>query len=104
MAHTREGIMAQIWVAFGQGTGFTRVAQEACLQLHALYYEAIHDELIERWDEEAAQVLERIRAVGKLAASKAIDAGATAITVDDVLTSAEVVHRTSVTQWCPTSP
>lgn len=93
--------MAQIWVAFGQGTGFTRVAQEACLQLHTLYYDAIEEELIRRWDEEATQVLERIRAVGKLAASKAIDAGATAITVDDVLASAEVVHRTSSTTWCP---
>lgn len=101
MAHTKDGIMAQIWVAFGQGTGFTRVAQEACLKLHSLYYDAIKEELVQRWDEEAAQVLERIRALGKLAANKAIAAGATAITVDDVLASAAVVHRSSNSPWCP---
>jgi hypothetical protein len=102
MAYTKQGIMAQIWVAFGQGTGFTRVSQDACLHLQQMYYDAIRDELVESWDEEAVQVLERIRAVGKLAASKAIDAGATAISIDDVRASAEAVHRTSDTPWCPT--
>jgi hypothetical protein len=101
MAHTKNGIMAQIWVAFGQGTGFTRVSQDACLHLYALYYDAIRDELVQSWEEEAPQVLERIRAIGKLAASKAIDAGATAISIDDVRASAAAVHRGSDTAWCP---
>lgn len=103
MTHSKEGIMAQIWVAFGQGTGFTRVSQDACLHLHSLYYDVIRDELVQSWEDEAVQVLERIRAIGKLAASKAIDAGATAISVDDVRTSAAAVHKTSTTPWCPPS-
>ena len=103
MRYTRDGIMAQIWVAFGQGTGFTRVSQEACVHLHEMYYDAIRDELVAAWEEEAVQVLERIRAIGRLAASKAIDSGATAISVADVRASAQAVHRSSDTPWCPTS-
>src|SRR4029078_1387164 len=83
MAYTQEGIMAQIMVAFGQGTGATRVSQEAAMQLRRLYYGAITDDITRIWGTEAVQVLERVRTIGKLAAHRAMSTGATAIGVDD---------------------
>ena len=69
--YTQEGIMAQIFVAFGQGTGATRVSHDAAVALRTLYFDAITTEIVTtRWAEEAVQVLERIRAIGKLAAGE----------------------------------
>ena len=104
MAYTREGIMAQIMVAFGQGTGATRVSQEAALQLRTIYYGAITEHLTRIWGTEAVQVLERMRAIGKLAAHRAMIAGATAISTDHLMGSAEAVQETSLSPFCPPLP
>ncbi len=104
MAYTQDGIMAQIMVAFGQGTGATRVSQEAALQLRTIYHGAITEELTGLWGTEAVQVLERVRAIGKLAAHRATATGATAITVDDVRTSATAVQAVSCSPFCPPEP
>jgi len=104
MAYTQEGIMAQIMVAFGQGTGATRVSQEAALQLRTIYFGAITDQLTQIWATEAVQVLERVRAIGKLAAHQAMTAGATAIGVDEVQASAKAVRLRSLSQFCPPFP
>ncbi|HXO19045.1 MAG TPA: hypothetical protein VOA87_03875, partial [Thermoanaerobaculia bacterium] len=72
MSYSRDGVMAQIWVAFGQGTGTVRISQEATLALRELYYDAITDDIVQRiWATAAVQVLERIRAIGRLAAHRA---------------------------------
>jgi methionyl-tRNA formyltransferase len=105
MAYTQDGIMAQIWIAFGQGTGALRVSQEAALELHRWYFNAITPQVIDvEWETQAIQVLDRIRAIGSLAALKATSAGATAITPIAVFESATAVQETSLTDLCPPAP
>jgi DNA-directed RNA polymerase beta subunit len=104
MTYTQEGIMAQILVAFGQGTGATRVSQDAALQLRTIYFGAITDHLTGIWGTEAVQVLERVRAIGKLAAQRAVTAGETAIGVEDVQHSARAVREASISVFCPPFP
>lgn len=102
MAYTREGIMAQIWVAFGQGTGTLRVTQEAVLVLHTQYDRAITDEIVnEAWDKEAVHILERIRAIGRLAALTAVSRGDSVINAEDVKKAIPPVQQASDTERCP---
>jgi hypothetical protein len=49
-------------------------------------------------------VLDRIRAIGSLAALRATTSGATAISPQDVYDSASVVQETSDTEFCPPRP
>jgi hypothetical protein len=105
MAYTQEGIMAQIWIAFGQGAGAIRVSQDAALELRRWYFNAITPQVIAKeWETEAVQVLDRIRAIGSLAALKATSAGGTAITPMEVYESASAVQETSLTPLCPPAP
>ncbi|MES1244199.1 MAG: hypothetical protein ABUT39_21520 [Acidobacteriota bacterium] len=104
MAYTKEGIMAQVWIAFGQGTGALRVSQNAALELHRWYFDAITPEVVETWGAVALQVLDRIRAIGSLAALKAIEKGAPTITVLMVYEAAQTVQLRSDTPICPPLP
>ncbi|HEX4965429.1 MAG TPA: hypothetical protein VF173_31755 [Thermoanaerobaculia bacterium] len=105
MAYTQEGIMSQILVAFGQGAGPIRVSQEAALELRRWYFDAITQEIIDNaWETEAVQVLDRIRAIGSLAALKAAGIGATAISPQNVYDSASAVQDLSDTELCPPKP
>jgi hypothetical protein len=105
MAYTQEGIMAQILVAFGQGTGTIRVSQDAALELRRWYFDAITQTIIDQiWETQAVQLLERARAIGSLAALKATGAGATAIGPLEVYASASTVQETSMTELCPPPP
>jgi hypothetical protein len=101
MVYTREGIMAQIWVAFGQGTGTIRVSQEAAWALRELYYDAIDETALSVWESEAVQVLERIRAIGRLAAALAIEQAQITIPKALVLQAAAAVEAASGTSLCP---
>lgn len=92
MALTEEGIMAQIWIAFGQGAGAIRVSQEAALELRRWCFDAVTPRVTdEEWETQAVQVLDRFRAIGSLAASKAASAGAPAITPREVSESASAL-------------
>jgi len=105
MAYTQEGIMAQIWIAFGQGAGAIRVTQDAAMELRRWYFDAITPQVVDvEWETSAVQVLDRIRAIGSLAAMKATSAGATAILPRDVYDSAAIVQDTSGTPLCPDPP
>lgn len=105
MAYTKDGIMAQIYVAFGQGAGAIRVSQDAALELHRWYYDAITPAVVDvEWGAQAVQVLDRIRAIGSLAASKAVNMGATAISPQLVYESAIQVQEKSETELCPPPP
>ncbi|HKI05082.1 MAG TPA: hypothetical protein VKK31_24090 [Thermoanaerobaculia bacterium] len=105
MAYTQEGIMAQIWIAFGQGAGPIRVSQDAAMELRRWYFDAITPQVISvRWATDAVQVLDRIRAIGTLAALKATTSGATAISTMEVYDSAAAVQLTSDTDLCPPKP
>lgn len=100
--YTQAGIMAQIWVAFGQGTGATRVSQEAAMALHNRYYNRIVEvNAPSSWAAEAVQVLERIRAIGRLAAYNALQRGDTAISSTDVDSASSTVELQSETELCP---
>jgi hypothetical protein len=105
MAYTRDGIMAQIWVAFGQGTGEIRVSHEAVMELHRWYYNAIGDAIVDKyWEKYKVAALERVRAVGRLAAATAIGIGSTMITPEQVDESVQKVKAASETWICPTTP
>lgn len=105
MAYTQEGIMAQIWVAFGQGSGAIRISQDAALELRRWYFDAITPEIVNtEWATQGLQVLDRIRAIGSLAATKAVLSGSTAISIQDVYDSALTVQLTSDTELCPPPP
>jgi hypothetical protein len=99
---TQEVIMAQIWVAFGQGMGMTRVSQMAVMALHGRYFGHINDSCIRPvWKDHAVQVLERIRTIGKFAALKALERGDTTISKDDVIAAMAAVEFKSDSSWCP---
>ena len=105
MAYTQEGIMAQIWVAFGQGAGAIRVSQDAALELRRWYFDAITPKVVDQqWETEAVQVLDRIRAIGSLAALKATGTGSTVIGPQEVYDSATTVQVASTTELCPPPP
>ena len=105
MAYTRDGIMAQIWVAFGQGTGPVRVSQDAAMELHRWYYNAISDATVEKyWEVEKVAVLERIRVIGRFAEASATAAGSTMISPADVDDAVKKVQATSETWLCPETP
>jgi len=104
-SYTQEGIMSQIFVAFGQGTGATRVSQDAAVALRTLYFDAITSEIVStRWATEGTQVLERIRAIGRLAGLTAVQRGDSAISANDVQSAAAKVQTTSMTDFCPPVP
>lgn len=104
MAYTKEGIMAQVWIAFGQGTGAIRVSQNAALELHRWYWDAITDEVVKDWGTWSLQVLDRIRAIGSLAALKAILLGSPTINAMMVYEAAVTVQTLSDTPICPNIP
>jgi hypothetical protein len=105
MAYTKDGIMAQILVAFGQGTGTVRVSHDAAVELHSRYFDKITTDVINNWDREGVQVLERIRAIGRLMAHDTIQTGATAILgAGAVNTAAPTVELKSQTTLCGGPP
>jgi hypothetical protein len=104
MAYTKDGIMAQVWVAFGQGTGAIRVSQDATLELRRWYWDAITDDVVKNWGTWSLQVLDRIRAIGSLAALKAIQQGSPTVTVMMVYEAAVTVQEMSDTPICPIVP
>jgi hypothetical protein len=101
-AYTQEGIMAQIWVAFGQGTGATRTSQKAVMTLKERYFAQIEKTgIAEEWGEQGVQVLERLRAIGRVAALLATQRASTAISEEDVISAMSAVERESLTSLCP---
>lgn len=103
MDYTRDGIMAQMFVAFGQGTGAVRVSQDVCTALRDRYYGHIDDAVVRDWETLAVQVLERIRALGRLMAINAGAAGKTHLAGADVESAARRVEAQSFTPLCPPS-
>jgi hypothetical protein len=101
MDYTPDGIMAQIYVAFGQGTGAVRVSQDVCVALRSRYFGSIDDAVVNGWEALAVQVLERFRALGRLMALNAGMAGKTNLAGADVESAAQMVERESNTPLCP---
>lgn len=103
-AYTRQGILDQILVAFGQGTGAVRVAGQATAALRDRYEPYADDRVLASWGEVAVQILERIRAMGRLAALRAAEGASTVITRPMVTTAIESVEKVSLTDFCPPPP
>ncbi|HXO21424.1 MAG TPA: hypothetical protein VOA87_16040 [Thermoanaerobaculia bacterium] len=102
---TADGIMAQVYVAFGQGTGDFTVPEDATQVLHDRYFDKITADVISQWEATyAVQVLERIRAIGRMAAAQASANGDTEISAALVTTAAERVEETSSTELCGPPP
>lgn len=104
MAYTRDGIMSQVYMSFGQGCGAVRVSQGACVALRERYLPRIEEDLPARWDTEALQVLERIRAIGRTAAAHAAIAGENVISPARLTDAARRVEIQSGTALCPPDP
>jgi len=100
MDYTPDGIMAQVYVAFGQGTGAVRVSQDVCMALRSRYFGTIDDAVVKGWEALAGQVLERFRALGRLMALNAGMAGKTTLAGADVESAALVIERESRTPLC----
>ncbi|MEA2695109.1 MAG: hypothetical protein QOJ16_4496 [Acidobacteriota bacterium] len=104
MSYTREGIMSQVCVAFGQGTGEVRVSQEACTALYDRYSRMITEEVLANWGEQAVQVLERIRVLGRMVATQTHLAGQSVISAGLLMTAALQVELNSETYICGGPP
>lgn len=96
----KRKILAQVLVAFGQGTGPVRVSREACAALVAHYEPMIEPAIEISWEIDGVQALERIRATGRSAVYKMVRDGRTSISVDDVCESYEQVEKVSSTSIC----
>ncbi len=104
MPYTTKGILSQVYLAFGQGTGAVRVSLDACRSLRDRYSPQIDADLIACWEKEAVQVLERIRAIGRLAAARTASEGKIEVTAAEVTASAQRVEINSDTERCPPDP
>lgn len=72
------------------------------MALHSRYFNQIMAvNALASWKEQGVQVLERIRAIGRLAAYKALQRGDTVISADDVLSATSAVELQSETEMCP---
>lgn len=110
-AEQREAIFRQILVAFGQGTGPMRVSRAATAKLHERYHGWVDERVAGQWDDAGSHILERMRAIGRMAASSAASAGRTVITDKDVEPAMHAVERQSSggtaaarTDLCPPPP
>lgn len=100
----RTLILAQLYQALGQGTGPVRVRRQAARALRARYLDLLTDGLVAHFDAHAPQVLERIRAIGRLAAHKMATQGRTALSADDMDQAMLQVEDVSATSFCPPEP
>lgn len=97
---TKESIMAQIYAAFGQGTGRIRVSRACMEALHAHYDPLVTQELIDNWDDAGTHALERMRSVGRVVASRLAQSGRTVVEPQDVTDAAKLVGDQSPTPFC----
>lgn len=93
-------ILAQILIAFGQGTGPVRVSRNACAALIQHYEPLIDDAVEESWEGEGVQALERVRTTGRLAAHTMTEKARTCINEDDVKVAYSRVEKVSATSIC----
>lgn len=99
--YSPDDVVQQSLVAFGQGTSCIRVNAEAAQYVVDLMQATIERfRTHEKWGTEAVQVLERLRAIGRLAALYATENGSTVITGENVSKAASLVQLTSKSPQC----
>ena len=99
--YTQQDIVNQSLVAFGQGTQFMRVNTRACRTLaeHMKNTSESRD-LPARWETIAVQMLERVRLIGRVAATRAIEHARTWVDKEDVTIAIRRVSEISKTTEC----
>lgn len=107
-------ILYQMFIAFGQGLGCIRVSRSTCAKIHDRFLGFLQqDHCKERiggkedvWGkaDHGAQVLERVRAAGRLAAQQAIGRGHTKISDSDFETAVKLVQSPQDCDWCQPKP
>lgn len=80
--YTKDGVLAQMLIATGQGMGPVRVAQAAATKLAGLYRERISEELLAEWQDLGTHVLEKNRAVGRRIATELGGSGDTTVSLE----------------------
>lgn len=89
-------LLAQVFLAFGQGTGPVRVSRAGASVLRSHYM--ARTDFVAAWETLAVQTLERVRAMGRMAARLATGRGATAVSGEDVLAATTTVDRSAAVQ------
>lgn len=97
----KRDVLFQGLVAFGQGTGCLRVSRRA-IRTFVNHYRPMIDRgpAVEVWEQEAREALERLRAIGRLAASRASTAGRITVDRQDVREAIDTVEDVSQTILC----
>lgn len=99
--YTQQDVLNQTLVAFGQGAGCVRVSSRACRELVGLMAPIIEArDLEDEWGENGVQMLERIRTVGRVAASLLLEEGRVHIEENDVAVAFRRVQMGSKTGEC----
>ena len=99
--YTKQDVLNQTLVAFGQGTGCVRVSSGACRELVGLMTPIIEARnLADQWGEIAVQMLERIRTIGRVAVNLMLDEGRVFIDEKDVAVAFRRVQLGSKTGDC----
>lgn len=99
--YTPQDVVNQSLVALGQGTGYVRVSSRACREFVRLMT-ALEEvrELHKEWGTTAVQLLERMRTIGRVAASLTLDEGRVHINKEDIAIAFRRVQAGSKTDSC----
>jgi len=97
-----EQILAQVFIAFGQGAGTMTVAHDAIDAARQEYADGIAASA-PRWNEIALPTLEYARAIGRVAAYLAVKDGRNVISKGDWIEAAKQVaqHPDKTYRFCP---
>ena len=99
--YTKQDVINQSLVAFGQGTNFMRVSSLACREfVRLMLVTANEHDLHEDWGEIAVQLLERVRSIGRVTQAWAIEDGDTVIREANIRRAFRKVGLTSKTDKC----
>jgi hypothetical protein len=98
-------ILVELFVAFGQGTGFIHVAPEAIAAAREAY-ERIVQQHAGKWDEHAVAALTYARGLGRAVAHRALGEGRMVILAEDFTKVADRFRRNDARpyQKCPFCP
>ena len=99
--YSQQDVLNQCLVAFGQGTGCVRVSSEACREFIGLMSQVEERrELHKDWGDIAVQMLERMRTIGRVAASLLLKDGRVHIEARDVAVAFRRVQMGSKSPGC----
>lgn len=103
--YTKQDVINQSLVAFGQGTNFMRVSSRACREfVRLMLVSANENDLHKDWGEIAVQLLERVRAIGRVTQAWAVEDGETVIREEYIRRGFRKVQLTSKTEGCTPDP